>query len=690
MESSARRTAGRSSESYAPPMGCGVLELLRRRVPGRAAGVFDAVVAGALLAGTIWTVPTLPHDRSVTITVLGAALSTTSVGWRRLAPVPAALVALVGVLLYQLAGHDTQGAFTSIALVLSSYLVGRASVPWTQRVLVSAFALAVIVWIQIDSGFSLGNVVATWLPLVIAPAAVGWFVHERSATVDELREVRERLRDELELARSRAVTDERMRVARELHDAVAHCVSVMVIQAGAARLVARNDPAAAKEALRTVAASGREALADMRRMVGVRRRTEDEPSPPRPGLDELASLADRARRSGTEVTLQLEVSTTVREDMDLAIYRIVQEGLTNAVKHAPNAVVRVCVHVRPELVEIAIEDSGPASPSPARGSGHGLVGMRERALLHGGDLEAGPTATGGFAVIARWPTNPAAARLLPASEHASDSVAGRFGLTPHVIDGLTSGAWLVALEVEALTSSHRGGPLAPTAAGVAAMAAAGLIRRGRPLLFVAIVGALAIALSGGVGAPQRSSVVGAYTVLMCSYAVAAYCPRPRAVLGLIAFLGGLIAVNVLHHTPVSSAVGGALMSIAVWIAGRVVRAERTRAEQLRAANAALAAERDARAELALREEQLRIAEDLQVIAAGDVSAMVVQAVTTEQLLDLDPSAATGAIATIEDLGRETLNHLRRMLGVLRSGDDPAPRRPQQGKVAPYRDPAPVA
>ena len=206
--------------------------------------------------------------------------------------------------------------------------------------------------------------------------------------------------------------------------------------------------------------------------------------------------------------------------------------------------------------------------------------------------------------------------------------------------------------------------------------------------------AIAVALSGGVAAPDRASVAGAYTVLMGGYAAAAYNPLRRAMVGLGILLAGLVVANLLQHSGTGTVFGGALMTCVVWIVGRVMRDQRDLATQLRAANQRLESERDARAAFVVEAERLRIAEDLQSIVARAVAVMVLQAENADMLLDGDPDLAGPALAAIENTGRQALTHLRRILGILRSPRDPAPRspsvttrRPDAARAVPAGEPA---
>jgi signal transduction histidine kinase len=196
-----------------------------------------------------------------------------------------------------------------------------------------------------------------------------------------------------------AVVEERARIARELHDAIAHNVSMMVVQAGAERRVLEPDNAPTREVLETIEKIGRGALTEMRRLVGMLRSDAADPLTPQPGLDDLGRLVAQVREAGLPVELSIEGE---RRDLpvgiELSAYRIVQEALTNALKHAGDAHATVQVRYGAESLELEIVDDGAGGLARAAGGGHGLVGMRERVALYGGRLDAGRSPGGGFAV----------------------------------------------------------------------------------------------------------------------------------------------------------------------------------------------------------------------------------------------------------------------------------------------------
>jgi signal transduction histidine kinase len=236
--------------------------------------------------------------------------------------------------------------------------------------------------------------------LWIVGFALGRKFEEADAARDRaLRAERERE----ERARS-AVAEERARIARELHDVVGHSVSVMTVQASGVRRLLRPEQEREREALLVVERTGREALAEMRRMVGVLRRPEEAPAlAPQPSLEHLDRLVAQAREAGLEVDLRVEgEAVELPAGLDLTAYRLVQEGLTNAIKHAQAKRAEVVVHYSDGEVEVMVSDDG-RGVGTGDGSGHGLVGMRERVSVYGGDLDAGPNPGGGYRLRAKLP-----------------------------------------------------------------------------------------------------------------------------------------------------------------------------------------------------------------------------------------------------------------------------------------------
>ncbi|KAA9374112.1 sensor histidine kinase [Microbispora cellulosiformans] len=248
-------------------------------------------------------------------------------------------------------------------------------------------------------------VVAVWIG--------GMYANTRRRYVESLVERAERAERERDQQARIAAAAERARIARELHDVVAHNVSVMVVQADGAAYAIDSDPEQARRAMQAISGTGRQALAEMRRLVGVLRQDAGSPAEeyaPQPGVAQLDELVRQVRDSG--LPTEFTVSGTPRalpEGEQLAVYRIVQEALTNAIKHGgPGTRARVEMTYGPGLIELRVSDDGRGAAAPRVVGGHGLIGMRERAAMYGGSVEAAPRSGGGFQVVARIPAGMAA------------------------------------------------------------------------------------------------------------------------------------------------------------------------------------------------------------------------------------------------------------------------------------------
>ena len=244
-------------------------------------------------------------------------------------------------------------------------------------------------------------------PIILVVFLMVWlFGFGLGRKFEETREAEERA-DRLRAEEARdAVAEERARIARELHDVVGHAVSVMTVQASGVRRLLHPDQVREREALEVVEQTGREALAEMRRLVGVLRRPEEAPAlAPQPSLQHLDQLVENAREAGLPVDVRIEgVASDLPAGVDLTAYRLVQEGLTNAMKHAKASRAEILVRYGVDAVELQVTDDGQGfSDGSADSGGHGLVGMRERVAVYGGELEAGPGPNGGYTLRARLP-----------------------------------------------------------------------------------------------------------------------------------------------------------------------------------------------------------------------------------------------------------------------------------------------
>jgi signal transduction histidine kinase len=261
----------------------------------------------------------------------------------------------------------------------------------------------VVVVSNIPGPQSAGDLIFIPLRFVVAWVA-GYALRERSQQA-EAAEMRATLAErEREAAARVAVAEERTRIARELHDIVAHAMSVMVLQVGAVRHKLPGTLEEDREALGRVEHAGRTALAEMRRLLGAMRSNGDRVAlGPQPGLDALDSLVEDVVHAGLPVQLHVDGEPyALPRAIDLSAYRIVQEGLTNALKHAHASHADVTVRYRPDEVELEVADDGKG-PAVTNGQGHGLVGIRERAKIYGGEMSAGAAPAGGFVLSARLP-----------------------------------------------------------------------------------------------------------------------------------------------------------------------------------------------------------------------------------------------------------------------------------------------
>ena len=238
---------------------------------------------------------------------------------------------------------------------------------------------------------------------------IAYALQRRAQLARELEERAARLEREREEGARAAVAEERRRIGRELHDVIAHTVSVMTVQAGAARLLLDEEPERAAGPLLSIEATGRQALAEIRRLFGILGADAvDSAFGPQPGMADLDGLLEHARRAGLPVQLAVEGEPRpLAPGVDLAAYRIVQEALTNARKHAAPARAGVALRYTRDALELEITNDGGYLTRGGGGGGQGLIGMHERVALYGGELEAGPRAGGGYAVRARLPVEPA-------------------------------------------------------------------------------------------------------------------------------------------------------------------------------------------------------------------------------------------------------------------------------------------
>ncbi|MEW2285316.1 sensor histidine kinase [Streptomyces sp. NPDC047841] len=354
----------------------------------------------------------------------GMAVSTVLcvvVALRRRLPEPMLLLALVTGLVQLVLDIETTVA--DFAMLVITYTVATVGARWASRLALAvslcAAAVAQIRWPAADSSL-LGQAAIAVFQTV--PFALAWVLGDsmrtRRAYFAQLEERAARLEKEREAQAKVAVAAERARIARELHDVVAHNVSVMVVQADGAAYVMDTAPDQARKALETISSTGRQALAEMRRLLGVLRTGEHQESGeyvPQPDVEQIDDLIEQCRSSGLPVDFKVEgTPRPLPSGVELTAYRIVQEALTNTRKHGgPHAGASVRLVYFDDGLGLLVEDDGKGAPHElyeeggADGQGHGLIGMRERVGMVGGTLDAGPRPGGGFRISALLPLKPA-------------------------------------------------------------------------------------------------------------------------------------------------------------------------------------------------------------------------------------------------------------------------------------------
>jgi signal transduction histidine kinase len=395
-------------------------ELLRAH-PGAADGLFAAVLALAALISVKAVYdemsdmdPLFQVPRAVPI-VLSMLALTAPLAWRRRYPLGVAIAVVTAFLVARIVVRVPEESVTLLATFVAFYSAavhGRR--PLGSYVLL-ACELAVV--LQVARELFLVGYMAGMHPLsqsfelafntviFVSPWVLGAAVRSSRGREAQLAERARELMRERERNAEQAVFAERVRIARELHDVVAHHVSVMGIQAGAARRVMARQPKEAAAALSSIEGSSRTAVVEMQRLLGfLRSEGDSEGFGSQPGLDQVGDLVAESQRSDLDITLIIQGEPRLLSPtLEVSAYRIVQEALTNSRKHSTGRSASVRIQYRSGALDLEVIDDGASTPSDPGPDGHGLIGMRERAALHGGHVDAGPLVGGGFGVHATFP-----------------------------------------------------------------------------------------------------------------------------------------------------------------------------------------------------------------------------------------------------------------------------------------------
>ena len=377
----------------------------------------DSVLAAVLAVLSVVSLANVsPSDQAVfsrdvdTIAYVLVLVQTRPLALRRVFPLPVLIVVVAGFFFDR--GLDYPSTIATVGFAFAFHSLGSQLPP--KRSIAIGMPIVGLLTLFTISGVAFTDSV-TWASVFVvalvtaAPLMLGREVYEKRRYMVELEERADRLEREREQRARQAVREERTRIARELHDVVAHEMTVMTVQAAAARRVLGNSPEEIGPALDAIESAGHEALTEMRRLLGLLRSADMQREfSPQPGLERLDALADQMREAGLDVNVEVTGSPDgVQTGVDLSAYRIVQESLTNTLKHGgPDVRAMVRVRYSPDHIAIEITDNGRgAAGSLASGNnaGHGIVGMRERVTMLEGEFVAGPRPGGGYRVQARLP-----------------------------------------------------------------------------------------------------------------------------------------------------------------------------------------------------------------------------------------------------------------------------------------------
>jgi signal transduction histidine kinase len=375
------------------------------------------LAAGVLVVAQVETWMTSSFQPKLPLALL-AVLMTVPLAWRRRAPFAALLASGVAAWVLGAGWPELNALYTFLVVVVAVFSVGAYAEP--RRAVLGCALVLLTFWVGAlqDNARHPGQRGPSDVVFVSVVFGGAWLLGRalrgRGQQAAQLEQRAAQLEADQQARARAAVAAERARIARELHDVIAHSVSVMVIQAGAAEQLLEQNPERARKPLEAVQDTGRQTIVELRRLLGILREDGQELSlAPQPGLAGLELLVEETRKAGLPVQLRIEGQPwPLPPGVDLAAYRIIQEALTNTLRHAGPAQAVVVVRYQDHAVELEILDNGHGLEPRGGvegGSGHGLIGMRERIALYGGTLEAGPRTTGtagaGYAVRARLPSD---------------------------------------------------------------------------------------------------------------------------------------------------------------------------------------------------------------------------------------------------------------------------------------------
>ena len=362
----------------------------------------DAALAALVLFAVSlqWLFPDEGNDRLTWQGWLLGAATAVPLVWRRRAPFATAWAVSAATPAMAVYHAPPPGVLWGGLVVL--YTMAARALPWQRRLMLVGWVIGATVTMQHKEDARPFEY-AFHLLCIACAYSLGWLARVQRAYTAELEDRARRVERERAADTARALAQERARIARDMHDILAHAVSLMVVQAEAGPVVVRSDPERAEASFDAIAAAGRDAMAQLRRILGVLKEEQGNGTSPQPGV---AALPQLLRQVGASAGLRVELHTTgdphpLPADAEVAVYRVVQEALTNTVKHAYAACATVELEWTEDLLTLTVTDDGRGPAAP--GGGHGLIGIRERAAACGGSAEAGRGPDGGFRVVVRLP-----------------------------------------------------------------------------------------------------------------------------------------------------------------------------------------------------------------------------------------------------------------------------------------------
>jgi signal transduction histidine kinase len=601
---------------------------------------------------------------------------------RRRWPLRTFVVSLALILPLELDRHRDSIAF--FALVITLYSVA-AYLPLRSALRAVAMMMALYL-VLILSGSTVLTAAPLTGPIFLATGfALGRTVRRRRGRQErEVEAAVERGAKAVESADLDAA-NERLRMAQELHDVVAHSLSVIAVQAGIGVHLIDRQPAEAARALDAIRTTSRTAADELTRLVDILRDGESTPGSNAPALHDLNVLIEQTRTAGVPIRFTTDGDVdTVPSGVSLAAYRIVQEALTNVVRHAGRAQATVAVGVRHDHVELSIDDDGHGAASmvdvESRSGGNGLIGMSERAQMYGGEVQSGPRPGGGFRVRATLPyfasplANQSSNAAAPVPTEVHDVERHRRPIPPWVFDlGLAVAMVAVTsigiITADSATAAHQYTPtnLWAWLLRIGSCLALAVRRRYPSLSFAAVWVLITVLAVGGysVGFLILVFWIGLYTV--ASYA------STRVLVGAAAATYAAIAGIAWSKTNDITAAGAVWINIlftGAAIAGYVAQRDRTRraTELAERENRADSLSRHAR--LIVTTERLRIADELSTIIRRSIQTITNEAGLASQTVEIDPATARRTLETISTISREALNDLRRLLKRMRTESEP--------------------